>query len=59
MNRSPKHIVFEGLPALGKSETLELLARFYPERVVVFPEMVKEVATREQIDILTLSLIHI
>jgi len=53
MNGPIKHIIFEGLPALGKSETLELLARFYPERVVVFPELVKEVATREQIDILT------
>ena len=48
-----KHIVFEGLPALGKSETLELLARFYPERVAVLPELVKEVAEREGIDILT------
>ena len=47
------YIVVEGLPALGKSETLALLARFYPERVVVLPELVKEVAEQERIDILT------
>ena len=53
MNTQMKHIVFEGLPALGKSETLALLSRFYPERVVALPELVKEVADREKIDILT------
>ncbi|HHR85623.1 MAG TPA: hypothetical protein ENL23_04675 [Candidatus Acetothermia bacterium] len=46
-----RHVVFEGLPAAGKSETLSLLARFYPQRVVVLPELVKEVATRDEIDI--------
>jgi len=45
------HVIFEGLPAAGKSETLSLLARFYPQSVVVLPELVKEVALREQIDI--------
>ncbi len=48
-----RYVVVEGLPAVGKSETLALLARFYPERVVVLPELVKEVALREGIDILT------
>ena len=46
-----RHVVFEGLPAAGKSETLALLARFYPQSVVVLPELVKEVATRDEIDI--------
>ena len=46
-----RYVVFEGLPAAGKSETLSLLARFYPQSVVVLPELVKEVALREQIDI--------
>ena len=45
------HVIFEGLPAAGKSEMLELLARFYPQSVVVLPELVKEVALREEIDI--------
>ncbi len=48
-----RYVVVEGLPAVGKSETLALLARFYPERVVVLPELVKDVALREGIDILT------
>jgi len=46
-----QHVIFEGLPAAGKSETLSLLARFYPQSVVVLPELVKEVALREEIDI--------
>jgi len=46
-----RHIVFEGLPAAGKSETLQLLARFYPERVRVLPELVKEVVLRSGIDL--------
>ena len=46
-----RHVVFEGLPAVGKSETLALLARFYPERVRVLPELVKEIVTREKIDL--------
>ena len=45
------HVILEGLPAAGKSETLSLLSRFYPQSVVVLPELVKEVALREQIDI--------
>jgi thymidylate kinase len=46
-----RYIVVEGLPAVGKSETLELLARFYPETVRVFPELVKEIVTRERLDL--------
>jgi len=45
------HVIFEGLPSTGKSEALSLLARFYPQSVVVLPELVKEVALREEIDI--------
>jgi len=46
-----RHIVFEGLPAAGKSELLELLARFYPESVRVLPELVKEIVTEQQLDL--------
>ncbi len=46
-----RYVVVEGLPALGKSETLELLARFYPDRIIVLPELVKDVALNEGIDI--------
>jgi len=48
-----RYIVFEGLPAVGKSETLSLLARFYPQRVKVLPELVKEVVLHEGIDLFT------
>jgi len=48
-----KHIVIEGLPAVGKSEALALLARFYPESVRVLPELVKDVVTRNGIDLFT------
>ena len=52
MNKtSMRYVVFEGLPAVGKSETLALLARFYPERIRVLPELVKEVVMREKIDL--------
>jgi thymidylate kinase len=47
------HVIFEGLPAVGKSETLELLARFYPHRIRVVPELVKSLVLREGIDLLT------
>ena len=50
-SRGLRHVVLEGLPAAGKSEILEVLSRFYPERVKVLPEVVKEVATRERIDL--------
>jgi len=53
MREGFRHVVVEGLPAAGKSETLELLARFYPERVRVLPELVKEVTIRERIDLLS------
>jgi thymidylate kinase len=46
-----RHVVFEGLPAVGKSETLELLARFYPERVRALPELVKEIALSAGLDL--------
>jgi len=46
------HIALEGLPASGKSEILELLARGYPRGLVTLPEMVKEVAIRERISVL-------
>jgi thymidylate kinase len=47
------YVVFEGLPAVGKSETLELLARFYPHQVRVLPELVKTIILTEGIDLFT------
>jgi len=47
------YVVFEGLPAVGKSETLELLARFYPHQVRVLPELVKTIIIDEGIDLFT------
>ena len=46
-----RHIIFEGPPAVGKSETLALLARFYPEHVRVLPELVKETVLETGIDL--------
>jgi thymidylate kinase len=45
------HVVVEGLPAVGKSEMLELLARFYPHRVRILPELVKMIVLEEGIDL--------
>jgi len=45
------HVVIEGLPATGKTEVIELLARFYPRSVRVFPELVKEIVVRERFDL--------
>lgn len=45
------HIVVEGLPAVGKSETLALLERFYPESVRVLPELVRQIVEREGLDL--------
>ncbi len=47
------HIILEGLPTAGKTETIQMLARFYPEQIEVFPELVKQVAAKEKIDILS------
>jgi thymidylate kinase len=41
----------EGLPAVGKSEMLALLSRFYPRTVRVLPELVKSVVEEEKIDL--------
>ncbi|MFC2081949.1 hypothetical protein ACFLR0_02075 [Candidatus Bipolaricaulota bacterium] len=46
-----RYVVIEGLPAAGKSEVLELLARFYPDRVRVFPELVKEIVLDRCLDL--------
>ena len=46
-----RHIVVEGLPAVGKSEMLALLARFYPRTVRVLPELVKSVVEEDKIDL--------
>ncbi|UCF09901.1 MAG: AAA family ATPase [Candidatus Bipolaricaulota bacterium] len=51
MTQRPRHVVVEGLPAVGKSELLSLLARFYPQEVVVLPEMVKELVERHDLDL--------
>ena len=45
------HVIVEGLPAVGKSEILALLERFYPESVRVFPELVKEIVERTGLDL--------
>lgn len=45
------YVVIEGLPAVGKSEILELLARFYPLNVRVLPELVKTIVMAEGIDL--------
>jgi len=46
-----RYVVIEGLPAAGKSEVLELLARFYPDKVRVFPELVKEVVLEHDLSL--------
>ncbi|GAB4305236.1 MAG: hypothetical protein Kow0097_03330 [Candidatus Bipolaricaulota bacterium] len=45
------YLALEGLPALGKSELLSIVRLYYPQRVVVFPELVKEIAERGRIDL--------
>ena len=45
------YVVVEGLPAVGKSEVLALLERFYPESVRILPELVKRVVEREGLDL--------
>jgi thymidylate kinase len=51
MASSGRHIIVEGLPAVGKSEALALLARFYPQTIRVLPELVKSVVEEERIDL--------
>lgn len=53
MTNRPQHIVVEGLPAVGKSELLALIERFYSDQAVVLPEMVKEVVLRDGLDLFT------
>jgi len=45
------HVIVEGLPAVGKSEILALLERFYPHSVRVLPELVKEVVECRKLDL--------
>jgi len=45
------YVVVEGLPAVGKSETLELLARFFPHQVRILPELVKMIVQDNDIDL--------
>ncbi|MFC2079711.1 hypothetical protein ACFLSZ_06995 [Candidatus Bipolaricaulota bacterium] len=45
------YAVIEGLPAVGKSETLALLARFYPRQIKILPELVKTIVLNEGIDL--------
>lgn len=45
------HIAVEGLPAVGKSEILSVVRLYYPEQVVILPELVKEVAQAERLDL--------
>lgn len=46
------YVSVEGFPALGKSELLAPLPLYYPGQVLVLPELVKEVAQREGLDVL-------
>ena len=46
-----RHVIIEGLPAAGKSEILELLARVYPQTVRVLPELVKDLVMRLHLDL--------
>lgn len=45
------YIAIEGFPALGKSEVLALLRLYFPEKLLVLPELVKEVAEEERLDL--------
>lgn len=45
------HISLEGLPAVGKSELLSTLRLYYPDQVLILPELVKEVAETEKLDL--------
>ncbi|MCR4391242.1 MAG: hypothetical protein NUV94_00330 [Candidatus Acetothermia bacterium] len=45
------YISVEGLPAVGKSELLAALRLYYPGQVLVLPELVKETAEREGLDL--------
>ncbi|MEW5826774.1 MAG: hypothetical protein AB1778_08070 [Candidatus Bipolaricaulota bacterium] len=51
MSSALHHVVVEGLPAAGKTESLALLARFYPQRVRVLPELVKSVVEDQGLDL--------
>ena len=46
-----RYVSVEGLPAVGKSELLSVLKLYFPGQVLVLPELVKEVAEREGIDL--------
>ncbi len=45
------YVAVEGFPAAGKSELLSAVARYYPEQVVVLPELVREVVESQGIDL--------
>lgn len=45
------YISVEGLPALGKSEFLSTLRLYYPDQALILPELVKEVAETEKLDL--------
>lgn len=45
------YVAVEGLPAVGKSEILALLRLYFSDQVLVLPELVKEVAEQERIDL--------
>ncbi len=51
MDAPHHHVAVEGLPAVGKSEILALLARFYPRDVHVLPELVKSLVEDQEIDL--------
>ncbi len=45
------YIAIEGLPALGKSEILALLRLYFPGQLLILPELVKEAAEPEKLEL--------
>ncbi len=46
-----RYVTVEGFPAVGKSELLSVLKLYFPEQVLVLPELVVEVAEKEGLDL--------
>ena len=48
---SIKHIIIEGLPATGKSETANFLKIYFPKNFRYLPEMTTEIVNKHKINI--------
>lgn len=46
-----RYVSVEGFPAVGKSELLSVIKLYFPEQVLVLPELVVEVAEKEKLDL--------